>query len=212
MAIGILVSGMNIEDESELQTIWDEAKGHIESGEHDKVAEIYKYILIRYSDKPVAVEYANAYLGDIYLTTRQLDLAQKHLKKAIVAAPDNSHYHYLMGFTYSIKSQWTQSIAEFRKAVRTDRDNSENERGLGWALFNGGKMEGISHLYRALELSPSDINAISDLAGCMLMLGNIEKAREYGRKALELDSGYTPAADLLRVIERITGSKDDKRR
>ena len=44
------------------------------------------------------------------------------------------------------------------------------------------------------------------------MLGNIEKAREYGRKALELDSGYTPAADLLRVIERITGSKDDKRR
>ena len=203
---------MNIENEPELQTIWDEAKGHIERGEHDKAAEIYKYILIRYSDKPVAIEYANAYLGDIYLTTQRLDLAQKHLKKALIAAPVNSHYHYLMGFTYSIKSQWTKAITEFRKAVKLDPDNAEYERGLGWALFNGGQMEGISHLYRALELSPSNINALTDLAACMLMLGNIEKAREYGRKALELDSGYTPAADLLRVIERITGSKDDKRR
>jgi tetratricopeptide (TPR) repeat protein len=145
---------MNIEDESELQTIWDEAKGYIERGEHDKAVEIYKYILIRYSDKPVAVEYANAYLGDIYLKTWRLDLAQKHLKKAIIASPDNSHYHYLMGFTYSIKSQWPKAITEFRKAVRLKPDDAENERGLGWALFNGGQVEGVGHLYRALELSP----------------------------------------------------------
>src|SRR4030042_6678923 len=118
---------MNVEKEPEVQSIWDEAKGHIERSEYDRVVEIYKYILIRYSDEPVAIEYANAYLGDIYLTTRSLDLAQQHLKKAIIAAPDNSHYHYLIGFVYSIKSQWTKAITEFRKAVRLNPNNAENE-------------------------------------------------------------------------------------
>jgi hypothetical protein len=41
----------------------------------------------------------------------------------------------------------------------------------------------------------------------MLMPGNIEKAREYGGKALEVDSGYAPARDLLKVIERIEGQQ-----
>ena len=192
----------------ELQSIWDEAKSHIERGEYDKAVEIYNYVLIRYSDNAVAAEYANAYLGDIFLTIRQLDLAQKHLKKAIIAAPDNPHYYYLMGFTYSVKEQWAKAVTEFRKAIRMDPENSEYERGLGWAMFNSGDIsKGIGHLYRELELSPQNIHTITDLAGAFLMLGNIEKAREYGEKALSLDSGYTPARDLLKTIDRIQGKR-----
>ena len=44
----------------EFSTIWDEARQYIESGNRDKAIEIYKYILVRYGDEPVAVEYANA--------------------------------------------------------------------------------------------------------------------------------------------------------
>ena len=97
---------MKSDEVPELRSIWDEAKGHIERGEYDKAAEIYRYVLIRYADYAIAVEYANAYLGDIFLTTWHLDLAEKHLKKAITAAPSNPHYHYLIGFTYSVKEQW----------------------------------------------------------------------------------------------------------
>ena len=50
---------------SELDTIWDEARNQIQSGHQDKAVEIYKYILVRYADDPVANEYANAYLGEI---------------------------------------------------------------------------------------------------------------------------------------------------
>ena len=79
---------MNNNEVPELRLLWDEAKGHIERGEYDKAVEIYKYIIIRYADNAIAVEYANAYIGDIYLTTRHnLDLAEKHLKKAATAAP-----------------------------------------------------------------------------------------------------------------------------
>ena len=195
---------MNSEEIPELQSIWDEAKGHIERGDYDKAIEVYRYILIRYADNAVAVEYANAYLGDIFLTTRRLDLAEKHLKKAITAAPSYPHYHYLLGFTYSVKEQWAKAATEFRKAIRLDPDNGEYERDLGWAMFNGSnKTEGIGHLYRALELSPSNLHVMTDLATAMLMLGNIEKAREYGEKALRLDPGYVLAQKLLETIDRI---------
>ena len=199
---------MTSDELPELQSIWDEAKSHIERGEYDKAVEIYRYVVIRYSDNSVAVEYANAYLGDIFLTTRRLDLAQKHLKKAVIAAPGNSHYHYLMGFAYSVKEEWAKAVTEFRKAIRLDTENGEYERGLGWAMFNGGsRIEGIGHLYRALELSPSNIHAMTDLAGALLMLGNMEKAREYGERALRLDPGYILAKNILKTIDRIEGKR-----
>ncbi len=73
---------MNGDDRTELQSIWDEAKAHIERGDYDKAIEIYRYVLIRYAENGMAVECANAYLGDIFLTIRRLDLAKKHLKMA----------------------------------------------------------------------------------------------------------------------------------
>lgn len=194
----------------ELRSIWDEAKGHIERGEYDEAIEIYKYIIIRYADDTVAVEYANAYIGDIYLTTRQhLRLAEKHLKKAVTGNPINPHYHYLLGFTYSIQEHWVKAVSAFLEAIRLDPDNSEYERGLGWAVFNkGSRAEGITHLYRALELSPSNIDAVTDLATTLLMLGNVEKARGYGEKALFIDPGYVLAQNLLKTIDQIERTQD----
>ena len=74
----------------ELSAIWDEARQYIESGNHDKAIEIYKYLLVRYADEPVAVEYANAYLGDLFLTLKKLDLAEDHIKKAINLKPSRN--------------------------------------------------------------------------------------------------------------------------
>ena len=100
--------------------------------------EAERYVLGIYrtdEDNAVAAEYANAYLGDIFLTTRRLDLAEKHLRKAITTASGNPHYHYLLGFTYSVKEQWSKAVTEFRKAIRSDADNGEYKRGLGWAIY-----------------------------------------------------------------------------
>ncbi len=73
-------------------------------------------------------------------------------------------------------------------------------------MFNAGnRAEGLSHLYRALELLSSNLHAMTDLATAMLMLGNMEKAREYGERALNFDPSYTLAQDLLKTIERIEG-------
>ncbi len=189
---------------SELTSIWDEARGHIDQGDYDKAIEIYLYILVRYDDDDIASEHANAYLGDIFLTIRSLKLAEKHLKKAIGYAPEEPHYHYLLGFIYSIREHWAKAVKEFKVAIRLDPRNGEYERGLGWAIFNGGDQTGgLAYLYKAKELSPTDANVLTDLATAMLVMGNIDKAREYGEDAVRSDPGHSLARELLENIDRI---------
>lgn len=185
----------------ELVSVWDEAKGHIDQGNYEKAIEIYRYILVRYAEDDIASEYANAYLGDIFLTIGSLNFAEKHLKKAIIYAPKKPHYHYLLGFVYSIREQWAKAVKKFKVSIQLDPSNGEYERGLGWAIFNGGdRIEGLAHLYRALDLSPSNANTLTDIATAMLVQGNTDKARDYGEKAVQLDPGYILAHKLLETI------------
>jgi tetratricopeptide (TPR) repeat protein len=149
----------------ELYAIWDEARSHIESGNYDKAIEIYKYILVRYSDNDVAAEHANAYLGDIFLTLRQLDLAEDHIKKAISYNPEKPDYYYILGFIYSVKQQWDKAIPEFEIAVDKKPDSGEYLRGLSWAIYSSGdRAKGLASLNEASRLAPTNVNILTDLA------------------------------------------------
>jgi tetratricopeptide (TPR) repeat protein len=192
---------MDKKDIPELYTIWDEARGHIESGNHDKAIEIYRYILIRYSDDTTSVEYANAYLGDIFLTLRQLDLAENHIKKAIGYDLENPGYRYILGFIYSVKRQWDKAIPEFQIAVDKEPDDGEYLRGLAWAIFNSGDMaEGLASLEKARRLAPANAGILTDLAVAYLSTGNIDKAKEYAERAVRLDPTNALAQDALKNV------------
>jgi len=187
----------------ELYAIWGEAKDHIEHGDYDKAIEIYKYVLIRYSDDNIAVEHANAYLGDIYLRLRQLNLAEDHIKKAISCKPDKADYHYLLGFSYSIQSQWDKAIGEFEAALGKEPNNSEYLRGLGWAIHRtGDKAKGLAYLHRAVELAPTNVNILTDLAAAYLSDLQFHKAREYAEKAIRIDPHSDVAREVLDNIVR----------
>ena len=193
---------MGEENKPEIEIIWDEAKTYVEQGNFDKAIEIYKYVLIRYEDNPVAVGYANAYLGDAYLTLGQLDPAETHIKKAIGCNPDKPGYHYILGFVYSKKSQWDKAAREFELAVKVNPDNAEYLRGLGWALFNGGgKFKGLEHLQKANELEPSSVNILLDLANAYLLMLDFKKAKMYGKKAVLIDPGNSLAREVVGKIE-----------
>lgn len=191
----------------ELYTIWSEAKTYIEQGDYDRAIEIYKYVLIRYSDDDIAVEHANAYLGDIYLTLRHLDLAENHIKKAISGRRDKPAYRYLLGFVYSLRSQWGEAIAEFEKAVDKEPNNGEYLRGLGWALHRAGdEARGLAHLHRAADLEPINVNILNDLAVAYLSGLRFDKAREYAEKAMRIAPDNNVARGILDNIDRFRGA------
>lgn len=188
----------------EISLIWNEAKAYIDRGNYPKAIEIYKYILIRYGDEPVASEYANAYLADIYLTLRNLGLAEDHIKKAILYKPEKPGYRYILGFIYSIQQHWRKALKEFKLAVAHEPENGEYLRGLGWVVFMGGsKIKGIAYLNNAHELDPANVNILTDLAAAHLSLMDFDKAKEYGEKVLKLDPGSALAKDILDKIARI---------
>jgi len=200
---------MGKEDLPELNSIWDEARQYIESGNHEKAIEIYKYILVRYGDNAVAAEYANAYLGDLFLTLQKIELAENHIKKAINLKPENPGYRYILGFVYSYKRQWDKAIAEFEIAVAKEPDNGEYLRGLAWAIYSSGDVtQGLAFLKKASRLAPDNANILTDLAVVYLSSVNIDKAKEYAERAAQLDPTNSVARDVLkRVLDFSKGFK-----
>jgi len=197
----LVVKAMTNEDVPELQSIWDEARDSIEQGDYDKAIETYRYILIRYSDRPAAVEHANAYLGDIFLTLRQLDAAEEHIKKAISLEPEKPSYHYILGFIYSIEQLWNEAILEFEKAIEREPGNGEYLRGLGWAIYRSGDVaKGLAYLEKATSFLPSDVNIMTDLAVAYLSSLNLDKASECAEKAVRIDPTNAVAQDVLKKV------------
>lgn len=182
-------------------SVWDEARNHINSGRPDKAIEIYKYILLRCTDNAEATEYANAYLGDLYLSSGKLDLAEKHLKKATELEPEKAAYHYLLGFVYTHGQQWDRALPEFGIAVASEPNNSEYLRGLGWAIFqNGEQKKGLDLLHKADALAPGTVNILTDLAVAYLT-SDIKKAKKYAEAAVTAWPDSSLARDVLSKIQ-----------
>lgn len=187
-----------MESSGEIRALWEEAKAHIEQGDYDKAIERYNYILDRYGDDDIAVQYANAYLGDIYITLRQLGLAEKHIKKAIGFDPGSLAYHYLLGVIYALEARWEEAIRQFRQVVAEEPTNAEYLRGLGWALHCAGdRIRGFEYLHRAIGLAPGNVDILNDLAAAHLAELQFDKAREYAEQALRLAPGNYVARDTL---------------
>jgi len=192
---------MTTEDLPELQSIWDEARYHINAGNYDKAIEIYKYVLIRYGEDSVAVEYANAYLADLYLTLQKPDLAESHIQKAIKIKPENPRYRYILGFACSYQKQWDRAVSEFQVAVAKEPRNGEYLRGLGWAIYSKGDIaQGLAYLEKASCLEPDNANILTDLAVIYLSLPDMDKAREYAERAVRHDPGNAVAQDVLQKV------------
>ena len=187
-----------------MSTIWDEAKTNIEEGNYSKAIEIYKYILIRYSDKKVAVEYANAYLGDIYLTLKNSELAEGCIKKAVKLNPEKPGYRYQLGVSYSLQNLWSKAVPEFRLALRKEPNNGEYLRGLGWAIYNDSdNLGGLEYLLQANNLEPNNINILNDLSVAYLGIYDLKNAIKYNNLVLKINSGNFLAKNISEQIKHL---------
>ena len=192
---------MDKENLSELDAIWDEARNQIQSGHQDKAIEIYKYILVRYADDPVANEYANAYLGEIYVGLKQFDLAEKHIKIAISYQAEKAAYHYLLGFLFSYRQQWDQAISEFEMAVAGEPQNAECLRGLSWAIYqHGDRTKGLDLLHQADKMAPGTVNILTDLAVAYLAI-DFKEAWRYAEQAVNAGPDSSLAQQVLSKIQ-----------
>lgn len=188
----------------ELESIWEEAKTNIKLGNYDKAVQIYKYILIRYSDDVVAVKHANAYLGEVYLALKRADEAQIYIQRAVNFDPKEPSYRYLLGFAYLFQRKWREAIKEFENAADKEPDNGEYLRGLGWAIYNSGDTQkGLAYLRKGYVKDPKNINILNDLAVVYLGLSDFTNATLCIKEVLNIDPYNLLAEETLKRIEHL---------
>jgi tetratricopeptide (TPR) repeat protein len=141
------------------------------------------------------------YLGmaDALLNLRDLPPAIRQAQAAINLNPASERGHYLLGFTYSVQNNWTQAIPPLRRALELNPANAEYYRSLGWALFNEGqaKAEGLALLEQALQMAPTEVSILTDLAVLHAQEQRFDQALIYARRAVELAPNYPLARQVL---------------
>jgi len=190
----------------ELDDLWHEADDHINHGRFEKAIEIYRYILVRYSDSNLANEYANAHLGEILLMLGQTDLAENHVRKALSHDSQSPRYHSLLGFVYYTRYEWGNAVQEYKLALDREPWNREYLHDLGVAIFNSGdKTTGLEYLHRVLPLYPDDSGVLAELATAYMSLGDMASAREYAEEAVRTNPADVMAHAVLRRIKQEIG-------
>jgi tetratricopeptide (TPR) repeat protein len=171
-------------DVSESEALFSEAKSALGDGNYQRGIEIYGAILTQWQGHMEICERASAGLGEVYITLRNLRLAEKYVKQALGYDPLAPHYHYLLGFIYSVDRRWDRARVEFEVGVKGDPENPEYLRGLGWVLCNSGRLrKGREYLLRALALAPDDVSILTDLALAHMDAREFDKALDYMQRA-----------------------------
>ena len=145
------------------------------------------------------------------LQSRKYGNAQKHLNKALKAAPGNAAVHYLMGLTYVLTGRTSEARPYFEKALSLDPRHLQSLFALGNLRYQKGDYRGAKELSdRALEASPTSWQAHLMLARCHLRLGDFSSARENAERAYELGREKTAGAQFL-LAEALAGLGENKK-
>jgi protein O-GlcNAc transferase len=152
-------------------------------------------------------------IGDNYISLNQLAKAEKALRKAIEIDSKSANAAYLLGFLFSCRRDWRNSIDFLEKADELKPNHPEILRCLGWSYaMNGDRGKGIIILERAKTLAPNDVFVLTDLGVCYLNEKNIEKALPIFRKVLDIDPDNEKARECLIIVEEYAEGAKKMRR
>src|SRR5262249_45309788 len=157
----------------------------------------------------------NAYLlGHYYAQRRNLEEYRKavsYFDQAIRLDPDyalayaeRSEAHSLIGdLTGQGRTEWPKARSDAETAVAIAPALAEPHAALGWVRFfvEWKFLEGLDHLNRAIELSPSNPTANELLGRAVVYLGKLDEAEKQARKAVEVDPlSFQAQNTLARVL------------
>ncbi|MFA6458766.1 MAG: tetratricopeptide repeat protein [Patescibacteria group bacterium] len=197
-------------DDDKIDELLDQADELKFNEQYEDAIKICEEIL---ADAPDCVE-AYEEIGDNFISLNRLDKAEKALRKAIELDPKSANASYLLGFLFSCRRDWEESLRFLERADEFKPNHPEILRCLGWGLAMAGSPDkGIILLERARALSPDDTYILTDLGVCYLNAKNIDKALPIFRRVLEIDPDNVKARDCLVIVEEYAaGAKKLKRK
>lgn len=145
-----------------------------------------------------------ALLGAILLKSREPDLAEKYLRRAIELAPDFAKPHEDLGFLLSESGRLEEAVTLLQNATRLDPNSERGFMALGRALSGLGRGDEADAAFEsAFDLNP--IRKKLAFAAEHHKAGRLEDAEKTYREVLEIQPNHV---DALRFLAGIVASRD----
>jgi len=116
-------------------------------------------------------------------------------------APRDAEFEFKLGLALNEAGKPDEARAALERAVILDPQYSAAWYNLGLARNAAGETEpALECLLRAESLAPSSPQIPYARATILAGLGRRDEARSAAKRVLQIEPGYTPAADLLRSL------------
>ena len=127
--------------------------------------------------------------------------AVQQLREAVRLDPKQAEYRYKLGLALAETGDLAGTAAELREAVKLDPKHARAWYNLGLAENSAGKTEAaLAALVQAEAADPSDARAPYARATILAQVGRTAEARAAANRALEIEPGFTAAAQLLQSL------------
>ena len=185
-----------------LETQLKRALSAIERGQYERALGKLENLLPQVQDNPLLAEQVYLAMADACLNLRNLPQAVSLATRAVELNSESEQAYYLLGFACSVAADWDQAISALRQAVMLNPDQAEYYRALGWALFNQDQTNqaGLESLEKALNMSPTHISSLTDLAMLHTHQQNFDMALIYAHRAVTLAPSDSLTQDILHNI------------
>lgn len=150
--------------------------------------------------------YIQFYLGQVHLGRGDFEQAVAHLRKSADLNPpeeDLAGIYTYLGIAHKDQEQYAEALEALEKADLLDPERTDTLNLMGFCHYKQKAYEpAIACFNRVIALNPSSAIDYANLAVNHRALGRTEKAMEYYRLALALDSGIDFAREHLAQLQQ----------
>ncbi|MEP7084407.1 MAG: tetratricopeptide repeat protein, partial [Betaproteobacteria bacterium] len=152
--------------------LFERARVAFERGDMDAAERLYRTILERIPEQPVAL----GLLGVIATHRRDFDAAQGLLLRAVAIAPDAPEGHNNIGLLEHSRARFSAAAAAYRRALALAPDYAAAHNNLGLSLQEQGEVDAAIESFRAaVQSAPEFADAHWNLALALLLSGQFEQ-------------------------------------
>ncbi|MFT4808424.1 MAG: putative PEP-CTERM system TPR-repeat lipoprotein [Paraglaciecola sp.] len=150
-------------------------------------------------DNVLGLPLAKGFLARFQLNNKQPELALENSLVAYNATPNNKNL-ILLVFNYDKLKQSDKSMVLLEQHIKTQPKDLAARMLLAERQIGGNTSGAMTSYEMALQQNPNNYIANNNLAYLYLQKGDIEKAKGYGLKAVELEPDNSAALDTLAQI------------
>jgi tetratricopeptide (TPR) repeat protein len=149
-------------------------------------------------------------LSGVYVAQKQAAKAMALLNQAIVADPNSSGLHTVLGSLQANNKDLSAAEVSFQKAVDLEKKNTAAYAALFTVQVGmGAKDKALATAHTWFDNNPSDVRGCVAAGGLEQQKGNLAEAERLYQKALQIVPDYPPAANNLAYLMLQRGGNID---